>query len=51
VKREVDKRGELSEDDKREISYEFQEAVVEVLAGKLIIAADTHRVRTIMLTG
>jgi len=51
VKREVDKRWELSGADKIEISYEFQEAVVEVLAGKLMIAADTKRVKTVMLTG
>jgi len=51
VKREVDKRWELTDEDKKEISYEFQEAVVEVLAGKLMIAADKHRVKTVMLTG
>ena len=51
VKREVDKRWVLSQADKIEISYEFQEAVVEVLAGKLMIAADKHRVKTVMLTG
>ncbi len=57
VKREVDRRKTLNQDweltqgDKIEISYEFQEAVVEVLAGKLMIAADAHRVKTVMLTG
>ena len=39
VKREVDRRGELSESDQIEISYEFQNAVTEVLAYKLINAA------------
>ena len=40
VKREVDKRvkekWELTLEDKKEISYEFQEAVIEVLAYKLV---------------
>tara|TARA_Y100001960_G_C14029516_1_gene519862 strand:- start:299 stop:493 length:195 start_codon:yes stop_codon:yes gene_type:complete len=43
VKREVDKRiaknGKLSEDDIKEISYEFECAVTEVLAYKLVQAA------------
>jgi tRNA A37 threonylcarbamoyltransferase TsaD len=44
VKREVDKRTnrgekELTIDNKIEISYEFQEAVIEVLAYKLVQVA------------
>ena len=55
VKREVDKRiwekGELSPDDKREISFEFQNAVNEVLAYKLISGAGEKWVQTVMLAG
>lgn len=49
VKREVDARWELSEEDKKEISYEFQNAVVEVLAFKLIQAWINYWVRQVML--
>lgn len=53
VKREVDKRiqgkGELSEQDKKELSFEFENAVTEVLAWKLVNAALEHNVKTIML--
>jgi len=53
VKREVDKRiaekWELTIDDKREISYEFENAVTEVLSWKLIEAANQHSLKTIML--
>ncbi len=53
VKREIDKKirekWKLSEYDKREISYEFQEAVTEVLAYKLVNAAEKKRVKTVML--
>ncbi len=53
VKREVDKRitekWELTLDDKREISYEFENAVTEVLSWKLIEAAKQHSLKTIML--
>ncbi len=55
VKREVDKRileyGSLNEGDKREISYEFQNAVNEVLAYKLIHWWIQKNVKTIMLAG
>jgi len=55
VKREVDarkeKNGILSENDKKEIAWEFQNAVNEVLAGKLISAALSKWVATIMLAG
>lgn len=55
VKREVDKRiwenSQLTLDDKREISYEFQNAVNEVLAYKLISWALEKKVNTIMLAG
>jgi tRNA A37 threonylcarbamoyltransferase TsaD len=39
VKREVDKRGGLTEEDQKEISYEFQSAVNEVLTYKILEAA------------
>lgn len=55
VKREVDRRikekWELSLDDKKEISYEFENAVIEVLAYKLVNAAKEKLVKTIMLSG
>lgn len=55
VKREVDKRilenWDLSLDDKKEISFEFQNAVNEVLAFKLISGALEKNVKTVMLAG
>lgn len=51
VKREVDERGNLTDKDKKEISYEFQAAVNEVLTYKLINAAREKRVKTILLAG
>lgn len=49
VKREVEKRWELTDLDKIEIAFEFQNALVEVLAYKLINAAKQKDVKTIML--
>ena len=53
VKREVDRRiiekWELTLDDKKEISYEFQNAVIEVLAYKILNAAKEKQVKTILL--
>jgi N6-L-threonylcarbamoyladenine synthase len=53
VKREVDKRieksGELTLEDKQEIAYEFQEAVTEVLATKLVNATEKYNTKTVML--
>lgn len=55
VKREIEKRieksCELTMEDKQEISFEFQEAVTEVLAKKLVYAAEKLWVNTIMLSG
>lgn len=51
VKRVVDERGELTEDDKKEISYEFQNAVNEVLAYKILEAAKQKKAQTILLAG
>ncbi len=55
VKREIDKRiwlkWELDEQDKKEISFEFQNAVNEVLAHKLISWALQKQVKTVMLAG
>jgi N6-L-threonylcarbamoyladenine synthase len=53
VKREVDKRiekkWELTLEDKQEIAFEFQEAVTEVLATKLVTASEKFGVKTVML--
>lgn len=51
VKREVDKRWDLTQDDHKQISYEFQNAVNEVLAYKLINAAKKLWVKTCLLAG
>jgi N6-L-threonylcarbamoyladenine synthase len=55
VKREVEKRIRekwmLTQEDTQEISYEFQNAVNEVLAYKLIQAWEQKWVQTIMLAG
>lgn len=54
VKREVDKRvektWELSLDDKKQISFEFENAITEVLAWKLINAAKENNLKTVMLS-
>ncbi len=53
VKREVDKRisenWKLSLEDQREISFEAEEAITEVLAWKLAYAAEKYNLKTIML--
>lgn len=51
VKREVDRRGELTLQDQQEISYEFQSAVNEVLTYKIIEAAKQKWVSTVLLAG
>ena len=55
VKREVDKRveesWELSLDDKKQISFEFENAITEVLAWKLVNAAKENNLKTVMLSG
>lgn len=51
VKREVDARGELTQEDQKEISCEFQNAVNEVLAYKLLNAAKEKHVQTVLLAG
>lgn len=51
VKREVELRGELNLEDKREIAFEFQNAVTEVLAYKLINVAKQKNLKTVMLAG
>ena len=54
VKREVDKRikekWKLSLLDKKEISYEFENAVTEVLSYKIVNAAISKNVNTVMLS-
>jgi len=53
VKREVDKRIKenwwLTQEDKKEISYEFENAVTEVMVYKLINAAKEKWINTVML--
>lgn len=53
VKREVEKRilnnWELTLEDKKEISFEFQNAVIEVMAWKIVEAARQKNVKTVML--
>lgn len=55
VKREIDLRvsrnGELTLDDKREIAYEFEQAVVRILTAKLFRAAKMKGVSTVLLAG
>ena len=54
IKREVDKRKEqkweLTLEDKKELSFEFENAVTEVMAWKLIEAARQKWVKTVMLS-
>lgn len=53
VKREIDKRiekkGSLTLDDQKELSFEFENAITEVLAWKLLYAAEEYNLRTVML--
>jgi len=49
VKREVDKRWELNLEDKKEISFEFELAVTEVLAYKIVNAWIKKKVWTVLL--
>ena len=42
---------DLTDEDQREISYEFQNAVNEVLAYKIIEAAKQRQAKTILLAG
>ncbi len=55
VKREVDNRiklnWKLSFEDQKEIAYEFETAITEVLAYKLVQAAKQKNVKTVMLAG
>ena len=65
VKREVDLRIEknkeilkdeknevlLTEDDKMEMSFEFENAITEVLSWKLVDAAKQNKIKTVMLAG
>lgn len=53
VKREVDKRilekWKLSFEDQKELSFEFENAITEVLAWKLLYAAEEHNLKTVIL--
>ncbi|MDZ4216965.1 MAG: tRNA (adenosine(37)-N6)-threonylcarbamoyltransferase complex transferase subunit TsaD, partial [Candidatus Gracilibacteria bacterium] len=51
VLREVQKRGDLEEENRVEIAYAFQEAVFDVLVTKLIGAAEKFNVKEIHIAG
>lgn len=55
VKREIDSRiaakGALEVSDMREIAYEFERTVVEILSRKLFLAAERTGVRNVVLSG
>lgn len=55
VKREIDKRkqekGELTEDDKKEIAFEFEQTVVNILTYKLFFAAEKQHIHSVMIAG
>ena len=51
VKREVEKRWELTKLDRQKIAFEFQQAVIEVLAYKLVQSAEQKNCQHIMLAG
>lgn len=56
VKREVDKRaknqnGILSIEDIREIAFEFEQTVINILSHKLFHAAEIHNISSVVLAG
>jgi len=51
VLREVQRRGELTDQDRIEISHAFQEAVFDVLVTKLLGAAKIHQAKEIHIAG
>ncbi len=51
IDKKIKENTKLTKLDKQEISFEFQEAVTEVLAKKLVFAAEKYKVKTIMLAG
>lgn len=55
VKREVDRRVmdhiSLTEDDTREIAFEFEQTVVNILSYKLFHAAEMYHIPSVMLAG
>lgn len=51
VKREIDRRSPLSLDDMREIAFEFERTVAEILSKKLFLAAEKTRVPNLVLAG
>jgi len=55
VKREVDKRmmnsPSLNENDIREIAFEFEQTVVNILSHKLFHAAEMHNISSLVLAG
>jgi len=48
---ECSSKGELSEDDIREIAFEFEQTVVNILAHKLFHAAETYGITSVVLAG
>ncbi|MFK7779661.1 MAG: hypothetical protein QM490_00805, partial [Candidatus Gracilibacteria bacterium] len=44
-------KGKLTLNDKKEISFEFENAVTEVMAWKIVEAAKQKGVKTVMLSG
>ncbi|EKD29816.1 MAG: hypothetical protein ACD_78C00259G0002 [uncultured bacterium (gcode 4)] len=55
VKREIDKRKwekwELTMDDKKEIAFEFEQTVVNILTYKLFLAATKQNIHSVMIAG
>lgn len=51
VKREVDRRWELNEEDIREIAFEFEQTVVYILSHKLFHAAEVYNIQSVVLAG
>jgi len=51
VRRTIEKHGTLSEDERRALSREIEDAIVDVLVKKTLIAADRHGAKSIIVGG
>jgi tRNA A37 threonylcarbamoyltransferase TsaD len=51
IKRYIDSLGELSDTDREMVAYATESAIVDVLATKLIQAAEQHSIQNIALAG
>jgi N6-L-threonylcarbamoyladenine synthase len=51
VKRHIDTYEDLDDDIRSMVAYEFEEAVVEVLSQKLLMAAEKYAIKNICLAG